>query len=281
MLVFLAGCNFPLLGAPTATPTLTSTPTVIPRTPTSTLTPSPTSTPEPTLTPTWIYAAKGNAVVPVLLYHLVLPDDQANLDSCYCVSMTNFQVQMNWLFEHGYTSIPVSLLVDVLKEGGELPARPVAITFDDGMQNIYTTAYPIMQRYGFSGTLFLIAKWINGENVLSTEEVQEMIASGWEIGDHSMTHFDLTSDYGQIRYQLFDSRQVLQEMFGVPVNTVAYPFGMLNPDVVAKTIAYGYKAGFGLGRGYNQSVNQLFNLTRQEVRQSYDMSQFIALLPWQ
>jgi peptidoglycan/xylan/chitin deacetylase (PgdA/CDA1 family) len=281
LLILLAGCNLPIFATPTATPTLTSTPTSIPPTPTQTVTPSPTSTPELTLTPTWIYTPKGEAIVPVLLYHHVLPDDKATKDTCYCVSITNFQMQMNWLSEHGYTAIPVTRLVDVLKAGGELPARPVAITFDDGMQDIYTTAFPIMQSHGFSGTLFLIAGWINGQGIMTTAEIQEMIASGWEIGDHSMTHFDLTSDYGQIRYQLFESRNVLKEMFGVPVNTVAYPFGMLNPGVVDKTIAYGYTAGFGLGRGYTQSAGQLFNLTREEVRQSYDMSQFIALLPWQ
>jgi hypothetical protein len=51
--------------------------------------------------------------------------------------------------------------------------------------------------------------------------------------------------------------------------------------VVKKVSAYGYKAAFALGRGYIQSANEIFDLTREEVRESYDMSQFIALLPWQ
>jgi peptidoglycan/xylan/chitin deacetylase (PgdA/CDA1 family) len=188
---------------------------------------------------------------------------------------------MSWLSEHGYTGIPVTQLVDVLQNGGQLPPKPVAITFDDGMQDIYTTAFPIMQHYGFSGTLFLIADWINGEGLMNTAEVQEMISNGWEIGSHSMTHFDLTSDYSQLRYQLFDSKHMLEEMFGVPVNTLAYPFGLFNTNVVKKVSAYGYKAAFALGRGYIQSANEIFDLTREEVRESYDMSQFIALLPWQ
>ncbi len=284
LLLLLTGCNFPLVQTPT--PTITSAPTSTPTatstaTPTQTATPLPTFTPGPTQTPTWIYTAKGEAIVPVLLYHHVVPDDKATKDTCYCVSITNFQAQMSWLSEHGYTGIPVTRLVDVLQNGGELPARPVAITFDDGMQDIYTTAFPVLQQHGFSGTLFLIAGWINGEGVMSTAEIQEMIANGWEIGDHSMTHFDLTSDYSQIRYQLFDSRNLLKDMFGVPVNTVAYPFGLLNPNVVDKAIAYGFKAGFGLGRGYDQFSSQIFDLIREEVRESYDMSQFIALLPWQ
>jgi len=267
----------------TPTPTLTPFPTNTPSatvTPTQTETPSPTLTPEPTLTPTWLNNPKGQATVPVLLYHHVVPDDQATKDTCYCVSTTNFQAQMSWLSEHGYTGIPVTQLVEVLQNGGQLPPHPVAITFDDGMLDIYTTAFPIMQHYGFSGTLFLIAAWINGEGVMNTAEVQEMISNGWEIGSHSMTHFDLTSDYSQLRYQLFDSKNKLEEMFGVPVNTLAYPFGLFNANVVAKVSAYGYKAAFALGRGYDQSANQIFDLTREEVRESYDMSQFISLLPW-
>jgi peptidoglycan/xylan/chitin deacetylase (PgdA/CDA1 family) len=282
----LAGCNFPLsfFATQTPTPTLTPVPTNTPTptiTATQTATLSPTFTPEPTLTPTWLFNPKGEATVPVLLYHHVVPDDKATKDTCYCVSITNFQAQMSWLSEHGYTGIPVTQLVDVLKNGGQLPPRPVAITFDDGMQDIYTTAFPIMQHYGFSGTLFLIANWINGEGVMNTAEVQEMISNGWEIGSHSMTHFDLTSDYSQLRYQLFDSKHKLEDLFGVPVNTLAYPFGLFNNNVVDKVSAYGYSAAFALGRGYIQSSTQIFDLTREEVRESYDMSQFIALLPWQ
>jgi peptidoglycan/xylan/chitin deacetylase (PgdA/CDA1 family) len=116
---------------------------------------------------------------------------------------------------------------------------------------------------------------------MNTAEVQEMIANGWEIGSHSMSHIDLTSNYGQLRDQLFDSKNKLEEMFGVPVNTLAYPFGNFNSNVVDKTEAYGYKAAFALGRGYLQSANQIFDLIREEVRESYDMSQFVALLPWQ
>ena len=284
--LILTGCNFPLtvFATHTPTPTLTPVPTTTPTptaTPTQTATPSPTFTPEPTLTPTWLYNPKGEATVPVLLYHHVVSDDKATSDYCYCVSITNFQAQMSWLSEHGYTGIPVTRLVDVLQNGGQLPPKPVAITFDDGMQDIYTIAFPIMQHYGFSGTLFLIADWINGEGLMNTAEVQEMISNGWEIGSHSMTHFDLTSDYSQLRYQLFDSKHMLEEMFGVPVNTLAYPFGLFNTNVVKKVSAYGYKAAFALGRGYIQSANEIFDLTREEVHESYDMSQFIALLPWQ
>jgi peptidoglycan/xylan/chitin deacetylase (PgdA/CDA1 family) len=283
LLIILTGCSFPLFEAPTATPTFfpatTFTPT-IPATPTQTATPLPTSTPEPTLTPTWIYTAKGQVIVPILLYHKVLDGGGPN-DNCYCVSTSAFMEQMQWLYDHGYTTIPVSRLVDVILNGGELPARPVAITFDDGMMDIYTTSYPIMRQFGFIGTLFLVAGWSNGQGIVPNTGIQEMIANGWEIGDHSMTHFDLSSDYSQLRYQMFDSKQVLQDTFGVPVDTIAYPFGVLNSSVVDKAIAYGYKAGLALGRGYTQNINKIFELTREEVRLSYDMSQFIALLPWQ
>jgi peptidoglycan/xylan/chitin deacetylase (PgdA/CDA1 family) len=284
LLIFLTGCNLPFhifpTRTPTATPIPTSTPTP-PPTPTETATPTLTATPQPTLTPTWVFTSKGAAVVPVLLYHHVYPDEKVTGDYCYCVSIENFQQQMRWLSENGYTTIPVTRLVDVLMKGGDLPARPVAITFDDGMLDIYTTAYPIMEQYGFTGTMYLVAGWLDGEGIMPSGGIQQMIASGWEVGDHSMTHFDLTSDHSQLRYQLFDSKKLLEEKFGVPVNTVAYPFGMLDPTVVDKTIAYGYKAGMGLGRGYDQSANQIFNLIREEVRATYDLNTFISLLPWQ
>ena len=148
IILVLSGCNFPLLKTPipTFTPAPTNTPTST-DIPTLTATPFPTFTPKPTLTPTWPYNPKGEATVPVLLYHHVVPDDKATKDTCYCVSISNFQAQMSWLADHGYTGIPVTQLVNVLQNGGELPPHPVAITFDDGMQDIYTTAFPIMQHY--------------------------------------------------------------------------------------------------------------------------------------
>ncbi len=215
--------------------------------------------------------------MPILLYHHI----GIKAEDRYYVAPDVFEQQMRWLYEHGYTTITVSQLADVLLHGGALPERPVVITFDDGMEDVYTTAFPIMQRYGFVGTFYLVVTYIGGGGVVTIDQVFEMIHAGWEIGTHSMTHVSLVTYASQMNYQLVESRAWLEKTFGVPVDTVAYPFGEADSNVFERTSRYGFKAGVGLDVGYNQTVNKIFYLTREEVRSTYDMNTFISLLPWQ
>ncbi|MGD0706934.1 MAG: polysaccharide deacetylase family protein [Anaerolineaceae bacterium] len=246
-------------------------------TPTATFTPAFTSTPEPTITPTWAVNPPGSAVVPILLYHHISDDKAGNR---YYVPVATFEQQMQWLHDHGYTAITISQLVDVLMKGGPLPARPVAITFDDGNEDVYKNAFPILKRLGYPATSYIIVSWIGAKNVVSMDELKDLIASGWEIGNHTMTHIDLTKDHSVLNYELVDSRDRLEKDLGITVNTVAYPFGAFDPTVGAKTSAYGYLAGLGLGTSYNQGMSTLYYLSRMEVQSSYDMQTFINMLPW-
>jgi len=246
-------------------------------TPSVTMAPAFTATPEPTVTPTWAVNPAGSAVVPILLYHHV-SDDQAG--NRYYVPVATFEQQMQWLHDHGYTAITISQLVDVLLKGGPLPARPVVITFDDGNEDVYKNAFPILKRLGYPATSYIIVTWIGAQNVVTMDELKDLISAGWEIGSHTMTHIDLTKDHSALNYELAQSRSTLEKDLGVKVNTVAYPFGAFDPTVAAKTSAYGYLAGLGLGTSYNQSMSTLFYLSRMEVESSYDMQTFINMLPW-
>ena len=282
VVLLTAGCNMPLLveQTPTPTATFTATPSLTPThqpTITPTQTPTATLTPTGTQVPTWASFPAGSADVPILLYHHI----GIKADDRYYVAPDAFEQQMRWLYEHGYTTITVSQLAEVLLHGGTLPERPVVITFDDGMEDVYTTAFPIMQRYGFVGTFYLVVTYIGGEAFVTVDQVFEMIHAGWEIGTHSMTHLSLVTYASQMNYQLVESRTWLEKTFGVPVNTVAYPFGEADTNVFERTSRYGFTAGVGLGTGYNQDINKIFYLVREEVRATYDMNTFISLLPWQ
>lgn len=282
VVLLTAGCNMPLLveQTPTPTATFTATPSLTPTqqpTTTPTQTPTATLTPTGTQVPTWVTFPAGSADVPILLYHHV----GNKADDRYYVAPDAFEQQMHWMYEHGYTTITVSQLAEVLLHGGTLPERPVVITFDDGMEDVYTTAFPIMQRYGFVGTFYLVVTYLGGEEFVTVDQVFEMIHAGWEIGTHSMTHLSLVTYASQMNYQLVESRTWLEKTFGVPVNTVAYPFGEADTNVFERTSRYGFTAGVGLGTGYNQDINKIFYLVREEVRATYDMNTFISLLPWQ
>lgn len=270
---------------PTDAPGTTPPPTF---TPVPSYTPLPTDTPVPTLipatstsaplaTPAWTYNPPGQVIAPVLLYHHIASNDE---DTRYYLPPETFRQQMEALRDWGYTSITASYLAQVIQYGGDLPARPFVITFDDGNLDIYTNAFPIMQELGFVGTFYIVADRLDSYRLVNAAQLQEMAAAGWEIGSHSMTHVDLTDNHHRLSEELEQSRSVLENAIGVPILTFAYPFGARDEYVKEWTREVGYLAGMGLGTYYVHTPETLFYLSRIEVYASYDMATFSSLLPW-
>src|ERR1051325_7420785 len=188
--LLLFGCGGLSLIAPrtpTATPTWTTTPSPLPtETTTVTLTASPTETPTllpsetplptstftPTLTsePQWVMQGPGQIIVPILLYHHI--GFSLQNDSTYYVSPDTFDKQMNLLYQWGYKTISVELLAKAITQGAELPPKPVLLTFDDGSETVYNTALPLMQRYGFTGTSFIVYNYIGIPRYMSADEIK-------------------------------------------------------------------------------------------------------------
>lgn len=260
----------------TVTPVPSNTPTI---TPSNTPTPIPTNTETVTPTPTWVYNEPGQVSVPILLYHHVEGDVSY---SRYYVSVPNFRSQMQALHDWGYTAIPISLLLDALIDGAELPPKPIVITFDDGNRNIYENAFPIMQEYGFPGVFYIVGNRVNsGTNIAHAPELREMIEAGWEIGSHSYTHSDLTLNHGIVRYEILQSKLDLEDALGVEIQTFAYPFGTVDPYLAQKVQDYGYRAGMGLGLSWTHSWGSMYYLNRIEIHGHFNVDQMGALLPWQ
>lgn len=273
---FQAVTNTAVVIPPTYTPSPTFTPTLT-STPIPTDTPVPTDTPMPTDTPEPVYNPGGYVIAPILLYHHISDVGNGNR---YYVTPDVFRAQLQALRDWGYTSITVTDLVNVIINGGELPARPVVLTFDDGNNDIYQNAFPIMQEMGFVGTFYIVGNRLQSRYFVTTDQLIEMTNAGWEIGDHSMSHIDLTLDHSVIGYEAATSRSVLEDALGVPINTFAYPYGLTDEFVTNKISEYGYHAGMGLGRSWEHSWGTLFYLSRIEIEASYDMAKFASILPW-
>src|SRR5258708_785261 len=202
----LSACS----GMAFAAPNPSSARTLLPPTETATITPSPSLTPTFTQTtiptPTWVSQGPNRVQVPILLYHhiLVAPPGSA---FCVpvdprCVSPQRFDDELKLLHNWGYTSITTSMLVAAILQGGLLPPRPIIISFDDGNEDNYTNAFPSMKKYGFTGVLYIVGGYIDQPNYLTTAQIKEMAAAGWEVGSHSMTHHNLTvMDDGQEHFE--------------------------------------------------------------------------------
>jgi peptidoglycan/xylan/chitin deacetylase (PgdA/CDA1 family) len=279
--ILLSGCGAGAFAKPLPTTTITVTPLppTVTATVTQTFTVTPTFTASPIPTATWVHQGPETVFVPIILYHRI---DTSPINSQYYVPPAKFDEEMKLLHDWGYTTITTELLIKAIREGADLPPRPLLITFDDGHLNNYTTAFPIMQKYGFTGVMYIVANYMGVDQYMNADQIKEMAAAGWEVGSHSISHSDLTSlePYRQ-RNEVVESRAMLEEALGVPVLTIAYPFGISNSGVIDYAHFAGYIGGMSLGFTYDQGISNLYTLQRRDIKGTYDVKQFAAFLPWQ
>jgi peptidoglycan/xylan/chitin deacetylase (PgdA/CDA1 family) len=213
------------------------------------------------------------------MYHHV---EVSPIDSPLRVSASKFEDEMRLLRQWEYTTITTTSLVEAITQGSALPPRPIIITFDDANEDTYTTAFPIVQKYGFTGVLYLPYSYIGAPGYLTLGQIKEMMAAGWEVGSHSLSHPDLTIlDDAKLRAEIVDSRKRLEALLGDPILTFAYPFG----DVSAAAVDYVRFAGYiaamdAKGFTADQGEGNVFALQREEIRGAEDAKTFIRFLPW-
>jgi peptidoglycan/xylan/chitin deacetylase (PgdA/CDA1 family) len=243
-------------------------------------TPLPTSTFTPTLTaePQWNRQGPGEIIVPILLYHHI--GFSLRGDSLYYVAPDVFDHQMNLLYQWGYKTISVALLVKAIKEGAELPPKPILLTFDDGSETIYENALPIMQRYGFTGVSYIVYHYLGVSKYMNADQILSLYAAGWEVGSHSLNHRDLTVHPDRQMDEIVESRRRLEARLGIPVLSFAYPLGAYDEDSLHYVHQAGYAAAMGLGNESLQGNKNLFYLSRQAVKGSEDLRTFALHLPW-
>lgn len=187
---------------------------------------------------------------------------------------------MNLLYQWGYKTISVELLSRAITQGAELPPKPVILTFDDGFKTTYTTALSIMERYGFTGTSYIVYYYVGITNYMNADEIRALYAAGWEIGSHSLSHLDLTTRPDRQEDEIVQSRWLLESLLGVPILSFAYPFGAYDESSLGYVRFAGYSAAVGLGNESIQGNNNLFYLYRRAVQGTEDLQTFASRLPW-
>jgi peptidoglycan/xylan/chitin deacetylase (PgdA/CDA1 family) len=223
----------------------------------------------------WIQVGPGAINVPILLYHHVCPCPTPNwLET----NSDIFEYQMQFLVRHGFQTITTTQLREAILQGALLPPKPIIITFDDGYENIFEHAFPIMEKYGLTGTIYVIAECIGDEGFASVDQLLELSAAGWEIGSHTMLHKDLTLlSPSQVKIELLSSRIFLQEVLGIEIHSLAYPFGLFNEEIARSARNYGYSTAMGLGLYVYHGSYSLYYLNRQPIDGSDAMQEFLSV----
>ncbi|MBJ7457795.1 MAG: polysaccharide deacetylase family protein [Thermoleophilaceae bacterium] len=182
--------------------------------------------------------------VPILMYHVTKAAPPAGTPYPELwVSPADFKGQMNWLADNGYTGITMAQLFNYWDDGFKLPEKPVVISFDDGYPSHAKTARPVLAGHKWPGVLFLkLGNVNNPESGLSASHVKSLLASGWELGSHTIDHSDLTTlSASELEVEVADSKEQISDKFGVPIEFFCYPAGKFDATVVAAVEAAGYK----------------------------------------
>lgn len=254
----------------------------------STFRSQPTATPVPTVevaeapTPAPTAVAITSAHLPILMYHR-LEEAEPDLDAEYLqlvVSPQDFLEQVTYLQQNGYHTITFAELVGAFNGQTSLPEKPVMITFDDGWDDIYYVAYPILKDHGMRATFFIATNWIeNLEGTVSWAQIEEMSRGGMEFGSHSVTHpYLTTSEPDWMQFELEGSKSALEEHTGVPVTALAYPFGLYDDTVIAAVRKAGYLAACTINQSWTVRADEPLTLPRLWVYNWTTLEEFAALL---
>ncbi len=203
--------------------------------------------------------------VPILNYHQVNDRDHNALT----VSTKDFDAQMKFLSEEGYHSLSLPELLDIWEKDGELPEKPVVITFDDGYLDNYEDAFPILQKYRMKATIFPVTDYLGHfPNYLTWDQAKEMQDSGLiQFGSHTMSHSNLTEikSRTEIRHQLYDSSLAVQWFLKQTPAVLAYPCGAYTQETAELAENAGYRAAVTVNYGWASPNESRFALSRVPI----------------
>src|SRR4029453_14244762 len=156
------------------------------------------------------------------------------------VSRADFASQLQWLARTGYHAVTLDAVDRYWRGVARLPSRPIVLSFDDGYREQFTIAEPLLTSHHWPGVLDLEYAQLVHES-LTGPMVRRMLADGWELDSHTMTHPDLTTVGAPgLRWELVRSRGPLRRRVGVPVHFFCYPMGKFDARVVRAVRAAGY-----------------------------------------
>jgi len=227
--------------------------------------------------------------LPILMYHRVAPAGPEPLDQ-WRLTPEAFDEQLAYLKAEGYETVSFAEWRAARRASTPLPGKRVLITFDDGFADFEEYALPVLQKHGFSATIFMptdlighAAIWDSwaGEplKLMDWDAARRLQAAGIEFGSHAASHPRLTEvSPAQVVAEAYRSRGALQRELGIVADSIAYPFGDFDPAVVRLTAAASYGHAVTTRDCRSNLDEGDLVLSRVEVSGLQPMSRFIANL---
>lgn len=210
----------------------------------------------------WLFAREADGV-PILVYHRVNDVDK----NPATLTVADFDAQMKYLLDSGYSVISPDDLLDAWEKGKPLPKKPVVLTFDDGHADIYNNVFPILQKYKMRATVFIVTDHIGLKDFLTWDQVRALQGGGFiDFESHTMTYKDLTKLKGdKLWNEVYGSKQAIEWALKKPVKFLAYPNGKYSVDAEDTCKEVGLRATFIEDYGLTDNDDNPYVLTRIPV----------------
>jgi peptidoglycan/xylan/chitin deacetylase (PgdA/CDA1 family) len=227
--------------------------------------------------------------LPILMYHRIADSGPSDLRR-YRLEPAELERQLDHLRSAGYRGVTLEEWRVACERRRPLPGRAVLLTFDDGYSDFASQAWPLLRRYGFPATVFLVAGEMGGASrwdselggdapLMSWREARRLRSRGVEFGSHTVNHPPLTSlSNADVVREAARSRALLAEHLGSPPSAIAYPYGDCDCAIAHLVGACGYTFGLTCDEGHAELEQSLLLLPRIEVRGDQDFEDFVAKL---
>lgn len=225
----------------------------------------------------------GYQTVPVLVYHGF---SMQKADKMH-VAKADFENQMNFLKDKGYSVITLDRFLDFLNFKSSIPPKSVVLTFDSGWRTVYDIAYPILKKYGYPATLFVQTDFIGYETAMSWDQVEELRDNGFDIQCHTNTHHSLAhlrkdksfkSYFRTMDMEMSQAEEIIKRKLGVKCGCLAYPSLKTDDLFIAVLKKRGYHGAFTDRPGSNPFFVNNYAIKRSMISGGFDLHRFIIEL---
>lgn len=229
---------------------------------------TPTSTPVP-LTFAQLNTLYGPCVhVPTLMYHhvqdLALAKTQGRLG--LTTGPQNLASQLTYFKQHGYNTVKISDLINFFDHAAPLPSKPILLTFDDGYDDFYTNAYPLLRENNYSAVMFLPTGLLNNPGYLTWSDISAMSGTGLVyFANHTWSHHQLKTTANIVHSEISTAATQLSD-HGLDASKVfAYPYGTVSATAQTELAKDGFQLAFTTRPGSTLCSKQRLNLPRLRI----------------
>jgi len=249
--------------------------------------PPKTQSPAPLETPAVEIPKDRILTVPILMYHHIgiAPPTADATHKSLTVSPADFEQQVQWLYQNGYQSISLEDLNLYAAGKFALPKKPVIFTFDDGYEDVFTNAVPILKQYGYSGAFGIITQFVGqtqGDNFYASwSEIKTAAALQMEIVCHTQNHFDGTNpkfDAAYIYNNLSGCQQDLRSHLADVEPILIYPYGHYNAQYLEQAGKAGFILGVTTREGKIINLGDLMQIPRIRIHSQENFEKFKKLV---